>query len=542
MYKGFYEEEYSGIPDSTDYDILTQSSKELFCRIEILSSDYRMIQQINGHVTGCSYSEDSTSDIRKTATIDLIADSSVGFGPDKSIWFDKNVRIKIGFLHVPTNTIRWYVIGTFIFDAVNPNYDPSTNALSVSCTDLCARMDGSHGGTIAAKEITIQANSKINEVIKSIVSECPFIQESKIIVNKVAMSDDDGNIYYDYPLIPYDLEFQTGTTWLDVLVAIRDLYSGYEFFFDDTTFVYQPIESEEYSPVILSKDHMSQIMISEGGSINLNEIKNVSIVWGTCYDVDHFSIDTSATLYQDRIVYTMVVDSISELADGTYFGFTCPLPSSLPIYILLKTSNDVWLTSKENGYDDDGNPVYEPSEIPLMKYNGANAVSVDSLEEEKSYIIQFKNDKFLLMGQHQISAAAKLVSSEPTNADIEQDKLKYPVNVISYIVDPNSNLTVDKIGERVQVLSGSDYDSIYSDELAVERAKYENWKKTDLLDTISIPCIDAPFLHVNHKIEFMRATESVAYVYDVVSKTGDVINGTMDIEIKRHKGEYPWTK
>jgi hypothetical protein len=69
---------------------------------------------------------------------------------------------------------------------------------------------------------------------------------------------------------------------------------------------------------------------------------------------------------------------------------------------------------------------------------------------------------------------AKEVKIEPTLEEKEQDKENESCDNILYVVNPDSPYTIEDIGEWRQVLSGDEYENIYSDELAVERAEYEN--------------------------------------------------------------------
>ena len=538
MYGNYTNIDYSGSPSSTDYSLILQPTKEIFCKIEILDTNYQITAEISGNVIDFSCNEDSSSDIRRTATLNFIPNGSFDFKENGAIWFNKNIRIKIGYLKIPGEAIVWYPFGTYVFDSVSSIYDASSNTLTVNCVDLCSRLNGDHGGMIPAKSIEIEEGISIYNVVSEITKNCPYITDSKIIIEKVAMTDENNEIYYDYPIIPYDLEFQEGTTWLQILSSIRDLYAGYEFYFEDTTFVYRPIDTDEYSPVVISNDYLEKVKISENVNSNLKEVKNVTEVWGSCYDLDHFSTSTEFEDKKDYVLYTLTTDSISELTNGIYVGFKAPESSNTEIKILIKTSNGVWLTGEvpEGGTPEDAIPL----EVPLMKYEGAGYEPHIGIVKDESYVIQYRNKKFLYMGHHQISAVVKLMSQNPSEEQKSLDKINYPVSRISYIVDPSSKFSVEKIGERLDVLSGGDYSSIYSEDLAEERAKYENWKKSELLDTISLSSISIPFLHVNQKIEYKSKNDNIPMIYDVLSLSHSIMDGTVDISIKKHKGNYPW--
>lgn len=136
------------------------------------------------------------------------------------------------------------------------------------------------------------------------------------------------------------------------------------------------------------------------------------------------------------------------------------------------------------------------------------------------------------------AAIVKLVSVEPTQEQMDYDIEHEPYDNIAYVVDPDSPYTVEKIGEVRQVLSDGEYSNIHTDELAMERAKYENWLSTDLLDSIDITMMDIPWLDVNQKIEVN--VDGVKDTYLVQHKSGSSSDGTMTINCTRFQPIYSW--
>lgn len=110
-----------------------------------------------------------------------------------------------------------------------------------------------------------------------------------------------------------------------------------------------------------------------------------------------------------------------------------------------------------------------------------------------------------------------------------------PTRNISYIVDPSSQYTIDKIGEVRQVLSGGEYDAVYTENLASQRAKYELWLASGRQETVSMQMIDVPWLDVNHVIEDVDGTSRT-----IVSKKGSLVDGTMSLETIRYTPIYYW--
>lgn len=68
------------------------------------------------------------------------------------------------------------------------------------------------------------------------------------------------------------------------------------------------------------------------------------------------------------------------------------------------------------------------------------------------------------------------------------------------------------VGEIRLVLYGGEYDNIYSDDLAQQRANYELWKRTRLEDTITLTCIPIPWLDVNQLVEYTSHELSLIHI------------------------------
>ena len=99
--------------------------------------------------------------------------------------------------------------------------------------------------------------------------------------------------------------------------------------------------------------------------------------------------------------------------------------------------------------------------------------------------------------------------------------------------DPNSPFSIDKIGMRLQVLSGGDYDNITTTTLAQERAEYENWLKSRLTDTLTLETVIIPFLEVNQKIEYRKLSDGSIDSYIIKSLSYSFTSGTMTITMMK---------
>ena len=54
---------------------------------------------------------------------------------------------------------------------------------------------------------------------------------------------------------------------------------------------------------------------------------------------------------------------------------------------------------------------------------------------------------------------------------------------------------VEKLGEIPDIKTGSDYENITSDDLAADRAKWENWKNSRLTDSSCVYLPRTPWLY-----------------------------------------------
>ncbi len=170
--------------------------------------------------------------------------------------------------------------------------------------------------------------------------------------------------------------------------------------------------------------------------------------------------------------------------------------------------------------------------MPLLTSSG-NILEENILSKNTSYCFKYYKGKFYYLGQFQVHGMCIETAKEPNDKEKSEHKKKYNCENIYYSVEPDSPYCIEKIGERIQVLSGDSYDNIYSDELAVERAKWENWKKTRRQETISIEMIDIPWLDVNCKIEYTSYIDGETHQYIVKSINSSTSQGTMSVELMR---------
>lgn len=107
-----------------------------------------------------------------------------------------------------------------------------------------------------------------------------------------------------------------------------------------------------------------------------------------------------------------------------------------------------------------------------------------------------------------------------------------------YVGDPIGSSSVGRI--RI-VLCGGEYDNIYSDYLAKERAKFELYQRCRLQDSITLTMVPIPWLDVHTMISYATKGGDTPVQYLVKSINADYgsANGTMTVNAIKYYPYYP---
>ena len=115
----------------------------------------------------------------------------------------------------------------------------------------------------------------------------------------------------------------------------------------------------------------------------------------------------------------------------------------------------------------------------------------------------------------------------------------YNVETVKLVAIPDSPFTCEKLGVRLQVHSGGEFDNIDSNSDAVERADWETYKSARLTDSISLTTKLVPFINdVNFKVQYQPINEDLAHEYLVTSISHDFYGGTTSWTLVRFYAYY----
>ena len=451
-----------------DKNIVNQSAKDISVTVELLNSDFKVVDYIEGKLISDSFSIDANSAIRRTYSMELlVTDSSMLIGYDKRIWMDKYIRPYIGIKENRTFNVLKYPKGIFTMLDSNYSYDATTNILSLSCSDLMSELNGERNGALKSA-IKIEEGEKVRDVIVKLLSET--------VVRKFVISD------MDKLKTPYEMEFDESKTYYDVLNEIVSLFSHFEMFFDiNGTFVIQKIPHQDGENIMLDSSFLTPLVISEAYNTSFKDVYNRIVVWGQSIEPDY---STDRCTY-DAVTntYTATIDTDGELNNfGKYAIF-------------------MQQTNKEN---------------PKLNLNGITLpITYDNGDNLKANIL---NDGYNVFKYRKADNNFYLLGSYQVYAEANQTNILSPFHA-------------SKIGEITRVLTGGDYEKIYSNSLAQDRADYELYHACRLQETTNVNMIDIPWLDVNWLVEYQSYTTKDTNKYVIKQITGSTTGGTIDVSM-----------
>lgn len=447
------------MPSQNEINVSMQRNRTLYTKINLLNFSFQLVDQLIGVVIGNpSFSNDSTSDVRRTCSISLYpTDSSFDISVGNKIWLDKYLQIYIGIKDVHSGDIVYTNMGIYLINNPDHAYSSVDNTLKIQGLDLMAKLTGLRNGNLEGMTYEIPQGSNVRTSMIALLVEAGF---TNYLVEECPYT------------VPNDIKISAGSTVYDALAQLRDIVPNYQIYFDvDGIFHYALMPSGYNEQIMVDDTIWKQTLVSYEVNTDFESLKNYIEVYGKTHDIDNYG---SATL--SDFTYSATISTVTSLTDQLKIGFTATQYTSNP-YLNL------------NSYG--AKPIYtESGEFPYMSYDLGYPSATkypsshlfpyqkskyDTLDQGNYFVVRYiaDGDYFMYLGHVTPSAIA-----EETN--------------------PSSPFYIDgTIGKIRIVLSGDDYDNIYSDALAQERANWELYTRCRLLDSVSLVCVPMYWLDVN---------------------------------------------
>lgn len=460
------------------YNVIQQNIRNLSIKIELLDFDFNVVDEISGDVISPpSFSENASSDIRRSCSIEVLVGDSDKYKIQSGSRLWIDKYIKVYVGLEYSRTSEIIWFNYGVYLINNPSSSLTISDRTISFTGI----------DLMAK-LTGERNGNL-EGLEYTIPQYSDIRT--VIIETLALGGFENyniTINENETATYKEINIDSNGCLFDILSQLRDMYVNYEMFFDiDGVFVFQPIPTGENEVAILDDSILDKLKISTSVDTNFEDVKNSIIVLGQAYEVDYYgeTVTVNGSTYETEIV----LDE-SGLVDGTIIGFTAPSVVESPYFKINS------LTS-----------------YPIVNIDGSFATIPKS---DTYYVLEYYNKTFKFLGYIQPYGTA-------------QDE------------NPDSPFYIDgTIGEVRIVLSGGDYDNIYSNELAEMRARFELYSRARLNDTISIECIPIYWLSVHELIEISLDSNSDAELYLIQSiDTDGGVSGTQTIKASRYYPYYP---
>ncbi|PNV62847.1 hypothetical protein C0033_07465 [Clostridium sp. chh4-2] len=475
----------------TDLNLLKQSTQEIFLKVELLNQKYKILDSLEGVIINDNFSVNNDSVQRRSYTCDLhVTDSSFMIGSDKKIWLDKKLRVYYGIKSLRENKIIWYRIGTFVYVSMNYKYSQTERTLSLTCADLMAEYDGTLNGQLAgydpsapdsediAHKLTIPAGQDIRT---SVISLLKTAQIENYFVEDIKKE------------VPYDLEFNTGTTYCEIWTKLRDLYDAWEFFFDaDGTFIWREIPNCLTDNISFDDSLLQNIVIDESASLSFDNIYNVTEVWGKVLELENKDCYAKSSVYTGN-VYHINFDFYSSWDDIDHLT-----------QIAVKICSD--------NLDSPQFSINNYSPIPIFDGNG-NPLKANSLKSDTTYVFRYRrltadesgiSSALFLLGQYQ--CYGKYVETS--------DLCPFSVQNLGY-----------------EIAQSLDYDTLSDDAACYNQAEYLTYSTTAMMDTLTLTTLVIPWLEVNTKVEYTPKYSNEKNQYIIKSFSWSTGAGTMTLTL-----------
>lgn len=293
-----------------------------------------------------------------------------------------------------------------------------------------------------------------------------------------------------------------------------------------------PLLNEDGSAVTLSESDTYFVVMNQSkflddtGDSTAATYSATATVEGNMYNLD---LPTFTSWTQGAII-DMTIPSmklvLNEKKTYTIVGTDVAIPSAGEVcYIKILSSTTAKFVSPEKvKYDLDNvtanGLTYNVRVADINSFATNNVIRFEAPYIEKSPNIQINNH--LACQIYDSTGATKTNLIQLANHTY---KIKIPVNsglvylghqqIYATVSDtnPESPFYVEKdIGEIHLVLKDGEYNNIYTDQLALERARYELYLHCRMQDTIDLTMVPLYWLDVNQKIYINKAGINAAYI------------------------------
>lgn len=529
------------------------SDPRLRLNIEVLDAKQKVLDTLNCGLTGGSVSINGESDVRRTAnfTIQPTLKEKIKLTENSLLWLNKDIQVSIGLYNPRTKKYKYYPLGYYVYTDTSGTYNATNDNLTINCADFMKKLDGTKNGQLGSLIISYPAykeNQETGEVIEYNIIRNAVIETLEKLARITNHRIDDIGEYKAMPdynenwqqyrienitwnTIPFDQEFSAGCSVLSILTTFRDLYPNYEMFFDveSNAFVCQLKPMCYEDDIVLDNSFLQRVLISENTSVDMTTVRNICEVWGQVIEADFYNENC---LYSNNTYSSAIAGYDEGYYNGDVIALKIPAPNQANAKLNINNFGNIGIYNEANE---------EPIKANELKANNVYAFKIKKNRVDGRDII-----KAYILGQWQVHAINVLTNGKNSGQFVtSSDGQKYELYSKEYFqkfyncervdmtIVANSPFVVEKLGEIPDIKVSGEFDNITSDDLAADRAKWENWKNCRLTDNITITTALLPFLDVNKKVSYKRSDSEIEHQYIITSISHDFSGYTTTITMYR---------
>ena len=545
-------------------DIITQedllivlqhtSNPMLKLNIEVLDSNQKVIDTLNCGIASGSMSINGQSDIRRTANfvVQPTLKEKIKLTENSLLWLNKDIRMSVGLYNPQSKQYKYYPLGCYVYTDTSGTYDATTDNLTINCADFMKKIDGTKNGQLGALIISYPAykeNEETGEVIEYNIIRNAVIETLEKLARITNHRIDDIGEFYAMPeyndaweqyreenadtwnTIPFDQEFSAGCSVLSILTTFRDLYPNYEMFFDmeTNTFICQMVPSCYEDDIYIDNSFLQRVLISENTNVDMTTVRNICEVWGQVIEADFYNEECT---YSNNIYSSTIAGYEEGYYNGDVIALKIPSINQAGSHLNINNFGTIPILNEANEEPIKENEL-KPNEVYVFKIKKKH---VDKQEVIKAY----------LLGQWQVHAINVLTNGRKSDKKVtssdgqeyvlyskEYFQKFYNCERVDFTIIANSPFVIEKLGEILDVKVSGEFENITSNDLAADRAKWENWKNCRLTDNITITTVLLPFLDVNKKVSYKRSDSDREHQYVISSVSHDFAGFTTTITMYR---------
>lgn len=419
--------------------------------------------------------------------------------------------------------------------------------------------------TIDKKIVTVKSIREyyiIGEQMATAVGQLGRVKKDKIFIGDIgeakgmpgySKSWDYQKYREDTPkwnTMPFDQEFASGTSVLNIVTTLRDLYENYEAFFDIyENFICQQIPSGDDDIITFDNSYLRDILINENTSLDFTEPKNMFEVWGKVLEPEFFAM-SNVEYRENENLYHIVLEGYGlESCTGDIIAIKIPAANKpkpklqifskdagrdFKIATMYDDNNEVPLDSKKK---EDATPTLRPGMVAVFRIYKKWSKDMSSLDYKAYYLGEWQPHAMEILSNGKLGSEYITVTNGVQVKKFSEEYFKevYGCDLVNILIDEENPFVVQKIGE---ILSVKTDDNIVSESTCLETCHQELYRAARLTDNITLTTKICPFADVNQKVSYRPSDSTKTYEYIVKSLSHDIQGGTTSWTLMRYKRLY----